>query len=395
MIIINRASEVARDHPKDFYGTLKTSRFAPEAGLPDEEYNTVSREYPQYPPSSRYLRDDPRYPQGISRPPEADPAAIYYRDLSEWLDITGYHDYSYRQIQIQRHRALEGSRIYALDEDPYVSRVREETDTRRPHSMYMGPPPLPQNWDDREVVKRGIPAGGAVRPGYPEFDDRGGYRSDDFRFSMGEKDHVKRRLREDEYEGVPPHPKVARHTYNDSRRKMPPSFGVENGSILRNAQGTAEPSDETQAVRLALSQRIARRNTPPGSAVERSRRRSLSVGRSPELPKRDFPKVHRSPGPSPRFEREYKGRAHSINEKYPPQDDHRKIVRHRRNSFDEQYDRKSFGRGRGRGLIKDFPQYDRNDPYDRRNQEPMDIERISGFPGGEPHFHYRWGRPDM
>jgi hypothetical protein len=92
----------------------------------------------------------------------------------------------------------------------------------------------------------------------------------------------------------------------------------------------------------------------------------------------------RSPGP---FDREPHGRGRATS-KYPPRDDFKKPFRPRRESFGE--DRKPFGRGRGRGFSKDYPQYDRNEQYHRRNNsggDLMEMDRISGFPGGEPHSH--------
>jgi len=393
-----RGPEVARvDHPKDAYGAMKPPRYPAEPPLQDVEYNTINRDYPPYPPPSRYAtpREDPRYPQPVPRPPEADYAALYYRDLTEWLDITGYHDYSYRQMHLQRHRearALEESSRYALEHDPaYAPRApREDSDLRRPHgsSMYsMPPPPLASGaWDEREAAKRPLPGGAPARPGYtlPEERSRDSYRGDDL---PGNSGSLKRRPRDDEFAEPPHSAKSARHNY-DSHRK-PSSYGADSGSMPRNVRGD-DPADETEAVRLALSQRIASarvRDASPGASGDRSRRRSLSPQR-PTFDKREFSKGRKSPGPSPRFEGRGRGTS-----KFPPRDDFRKpFPRPRRNSLGEltsPHDRKPFGRGRGRGYSKDYPPYDRNDHYDRRNNigDLMDMDRISGFPGGELHSH--------
>jgi hypothetical protein len=394
-----RAPEVARvDHPKDAY--MKPSRYPAEPPLPDVEYNaTVSRDYPPYPPPpGRYAtpREDHRYPQPVPRPPETDYAALYYRDLNEWLDITGYHDYSYRQMQIQRHRearVLEESNRYALEHEPaYAPRAtREDTNLRRPHYSMPPPPPLTSTaWDDREAAKRSITGAAPVRPGYvhPEERGRDNYRGDDLSAKSGP---LKRRPRDDDF-GEPPHSaKSARHNY-DSHRKITP-YGGDSGPVPRSVLDDA-PADEADAVRQALSQRIAstsgrgREASPGANVVERSRRRSLSPQRPPfDSHKRDFSKGRKSPGPSPRFEG--RGRATT---KFLPRDDFRKPFRPRRNSLGEPaspHDRKPFGRGRGRGYSKDYPVYDRHDQHDRRSNfgDLSDIDRTPGFQGGELHSH--------
>lgn len=402
-----RAPEVARvDHPKDVYAAaaMKPPRYPTEPGLQDVEYTAISRDYPTHPPApGRYAapREDPRYAQAVPRPPEADYAALYYRDLTEWLDITGYHDYSYRQMHLQRHRearALEESSRYALEHDPaYVPRgPREEADPRRPRgtSMYSMPPPpiAPSAWDEREATKRGIHAGAPVRPAYalPEERDRGGYRAEDIQGNPG---GLKRRPRDDEF-GEPPHSaKSARHNYDNSHHNAPSQYAPDNG-LMRSVQGD-DPSDETEAVRLALSRRIASardRDASPGASVERARRRSLSPQRPPfDNQIRDFSKGYGSPGPSPRFEKEPYGRGRGT--KFIPREDFRKPFRPRRGSLGEPsspHERKPFGRGRGRGFSKDFPPYDRNDHYDSRNttnDHLMEVDRVPGFPGGELHSH--------
>ena len=378
------------DHAKDAYGAMKPPRYPTDPSLQDAEYSGIGREYPaaysgaapRYPP-----RDDPRYaPAAVPRPAETDYAAMYYRDLTEWLDITGYHDYAYRQMQLQRNRearALEESR-YPL-EPGYVPRIprAEEPGPRGP--MYaMPPPPLtPAPWDDREAAaNRGLPV--IPRPGYPPMpEDRGGYRGDEL-LSGGKTGALKRRPREEEF-GEPPHSaKSARHNYESSHR-----YGADGGSRQGDDAG-----DETEAVRQVLSRRLASardRDASPG-ATDRARRRSMSPrGTSYDGHQRDFSKGNRSPGQSPRFEHG-RGRATS---KYTPRDDFKKPFHPRRDSLGDSeapFERKPYGRGRGRGMYKDYIPYDRNEHhfYDRRNNqnnmgELMEKDRPSGFQGGELH----------
>jgi hypothetical protein len=382
-----RGPEVSRvDHPNDPY-TMRPSRYPVESPLQDPDYNTVTRDYPPYPPPGRYVpREDPRYPQTVPRPPEADYAALYYRDLNEWLEITGYHDYAYRQATLSRHReprAPEGSGRYLLEHEPaYVPRTtRDEPDPRRPALYSMPPPHVPAPWDERDAAKRGISTGGP-RLGYTLPHEERGFRDE---LPPANSVGLKRRpTREDEFSELPHSAKSARHSYDSHRKPMP--YGSDNGLMQRTMHGE-DSIDETEAVRLALSQRVASargRDASPGATGDRSRRRSMSprpyVGH-----KRDYSQGHKSPGPSSRFEG--RGRGDS---RFPPKDDFRKPFRARRNSFGESpnnYERKPFGRERGRGYSKD--NYERHDGYDRRSNmdDPMEMNRIPGVPGGEPHSH--------
>ncbi|KAA8903580.1 YT521-B-like domain-containing protein [Sphaerosporella brunnea] len=387
-----RGPEVARvDHPKDAYGAVKPPpRYPAEPGLSDVEYNAMNRDYPPYPPAPRGYppRDDPRYPAAATRPPETDYAALYYRDLTEWLEITGYHDYTYRQQLLSRQRearAFEEGR-YAMERDSAYPPPRprpEEADPRAPRSgpsMYTMPHPhAPGAWDDRDAGKRGPPGGAPVRSGYPPVPDerdRGAYRGDDL---TGGKPGMKRRPRDDDYAEQPHSAKSARHGYENPHR-----YGANGGpGGARSVQGE-DPADETEAVRQALSRRIASARDREPSPSASARRRSMSPRGGPyDAHKQDFGMGRRSPGP---FDRESHGRGRALS-KYPPRDDFKKPFRPRRESFGEPpspYERKPFGRGRGRGFSKDYPPYDRNDQYHRRNTsggDMMEIDRISGFPG--------------
>jgi hypothetical protein len=387
-----RGPEVSRvDHPKDAYGAVKPPRYPAEPSSADVEYNIMGRDYPPYPPAPRGYppREDPRYPAAAVRPPDTDYAALYYRDLTEWLEITGYHDYAYRQTLLSRQRearAFEENR-YAMERDPAYPPPRarpEDADPRAARgapSMYSMPPPhAPGAWDDREVGKRGPPGGAPVRSGYPPLPDerdRSAYRGDDL--IGGGKAGMKRRPRDDDYAEPPHSAKSARHNYDTHR------YGADSGPGGPRSVKGEDPPDETEAVRQVLSRRIASARDRDASPNAASRRRSLSPrGSTFGGHKQDFSMGRRSPGP---FDREPHGRGRATS-KYPPRDDFKKPFRPRRESFGE--DRKPFGRGRGRGFSKDYPQYDRNEQYHRRNNsggDLMEMDRISGFPGGEPHSH--------
>jgi len=101
----NREEE-ARDQ---FYSSQRLPQLPPptRALLSTEDY-TYPPEYPPY-NAIRYLPI--RGEEHLARQPEYDP---YYKDLAEWLEITGFHDVDYRQTALRRHRERELDRLYAM-----------------------------------------------------------------------------------------------------------------------------------------------------------------------------------------------------------------------------------------------------------------------------------------
>ncbi|KAL7275998.1 hypothetical protein RUND412_001029 [Rhizina undulata] len=303
---------------------------------PELEYgSTTSHNFPSYipPPPGRYLppREDPRLPP-LARPPEADYATLYYSDLSEWLEITGYHDYSYRQMSLRRHRelrALEGNRRLPIDEADqdaargYIAQKiapREELDAvsrdgrrARGSSVYaMPPPPAISSRDDRDtsgrVIPEGIPLRGPSRAGfYPPTsrpEDRPRYAGE-FRGASPpiETSGQKRRIshRGDDHEdSLRPAVKSARITYEGSHRASIShsdeyvdleSAGAhpnhrsghpdptDNRQIPRRLQEDErfeDVDDETSSVRQTLSKRLAANRGRELSPVPSLRKRSMS-----------------------------------------------------------------------------------------------------------------------
>ena len=92
-----------------FYASQRLSQLPPSARalLSTEDY-TYPPEYPPY-NAIRYLPI--RGEEHLTRQPEYDP---YYKDLAEWLEITGFHDVDYRQTALRRHRERELDRLYAM-----------------------------------------------------------------------------------------------------------------------------------------------------------------------------------------------------------------------------------------------------------------------------------------
>lgn len=316
-----KVPEAPRDESRDPYsGALRHSRPAWHG-----QDIGIEAPYPAGPPG-RYLppRDDPR----MTRPPETDYAALYYRDLPEWLEITGYHDFPYRQMHLQRHResrVLEERRL-VIEDEPEASRgymtrpqtiAPREEDTRRVRasSAYaMPPPPGIPSRDERELPGRvhegaphRAPSRAAMYPPVPRLDERPRY-AEEFRGSPpGDAGSLKRRIpfREDDYEDPSrPAGKSARLAYESSHR-APQSeeyanndtFGAHNKAFANTRSGHAEPADnrhpsrrikeerfedaedEASAVRQSLSKRIAasrREISPPPLLESRIRKPSPS-----------------------------------------------------------------------------------------------------------------------
>lgn len=351
-----KVTEAPRDESRDPYsGPLRHSR-------PAWHGQDAIIEAPPYPagPPGRYLppRDDPR----MTRPPETDYAALYYRDLPEWLEITGYHDFPYRQMHLQRHResrVLEERRM-VIEDDPetprgYMTRQQtiapREEDTRRVRasSAYaMPPPPGIPSRDERELPSRvheGVPhrapSRAAMYPPVPRLDERPRY-AEEFRAVSppGDVGGLKRRIpfREDDYEDPSrPAGKSARISYESSHRGPQSdeyanneAFSTHNKAFSNTRSGHAEPADNrhpsrrikeerfedaedgASAVRQSLSKRVAasrgRDVSPPPLLESRIRKQSPPRrGYENDLRKEGFIKRDHedgAPGPSNKFHRE-------------------------------------------------------------------------------------------
>lgn len=366
--VLYKVSEAPRDEPRDPYsGSLRHPR-------PTWHGQDTGNEAPSYPagPPGRYLppRDDPR----MTRPPETDYAALYYRDLPEWLEITGYHDFPYRQMHLQRHResrVLEERRM-AIEDDPEASRgymtrqqtiVPREEDVRRVRasSAYaMPPPPGIPSRDERELTGRiheamphRAPSRAAIYPPVPRLDERPRY-AEEFRVASppGDAGSLKRRIpfREDDYEDPSrPAGKSARLAYESSHRGQQPdeyanneAFGAHNKAFPSTRSGHAEPADnrhpsrrvkeerfedaedEASAVRQSLSKRIAasrgREISPPPLLESRIRKPSPS--------RRGYDNDPRKEGFIKRDHEDASG---------PPNKFHREENRPQRKPFDKDY----------------------------------------------------------
>lgn len=317
-----RSIDVAReDNPRDPYP--RHSR-----RMMDPNWQDQGPDAPPY-PAGRYLppRDDHRLPP-ITRPPETDYAALYYKDLTEWLELTGYHDYSYRQMVLRHQRdirAMEDRRI-ALEDDRDGPRgypgvpLREDIDPRDPRRARGQPsyPLLPSEMpprDDRDPSSR-APEGTAHRsssraalyPPLPRLDDRARYQGD-FRVASppGETGSLKRRAPfRDEYDDAGPVGKSARVNYESQHRstatlKSDDYVNAEQfGTHMKHHSGHGDlvdhrhPSrrvtkdrfedpedDAASVVRQGLSKRVVtsrgREQSPPPLPLEaRVRERSLS-----------------------------------------------------------------------------------------------------------------------
>lgn len=304
--VLYKVSETPRDESRDPYsGSLRHPRqtwHGQDAGI----------EAPSYPagPPGRYLppRDDPR----ITRPPETDYAALYYRDLPEWLEITGYHDFPYRQMHLQRHResrVLEERRL-VIEDDQEASRgymTRQQTiapreeDVRRARasSAYaMPPPPGIPSRDERELPSRvhEVPhrasSRAAMYPPVPRLDERPRY-AEEFRVTPppGDAGSLKRRVpfREDDYEDPSrPTGKSARLAYESSHRGPQPDEYVNNEAFSAHKafpstrSGHAEPADNRHPSRRAKEERFEDAEDE-ASAVRQNLSKRLAASRGREI----------------------------------------------------------------------------------------------------------------
>ncbi|CAZ81528.1 unnamed protein product [Tuber melanosporum] len=317
-----RSMDVAReDDPRDPYPRYSRR-------MVDPNWQDQGPDAPPY-PTGRYLppRDDHRLPP-ITRPPETDYAALYYKDLTEWLEVTGYHDHPYRQMVLRHQRdlrAMEDRRIVIEDERD-IPRVypgvplREDVDprdprrTRGPPSYTLMPSEMPPR-DERDPSSR-VPESTAHRsssraalyPPLPRLDDRTRYQGD-LRIAspQGEAVGLKRRAPfRDEYDDAGPVGKSARVNYENQHRstttlKSGDYVNAEqSGTHMKHHSGHTDPVDHRHpsrritkarfedpeddaagAVRQSLSKRIAtgrgREQSPPPLPLEaRVRERSLS-----------------------------------------------------------------------------------------------------------------------
>lgn len=414
-------AEASRDS-RTKHGRYADTGVAPVAA-PEAEYAPTARDYPHYPTQGRYApaSDDPRYPSTAAsiRVPETDYAALYYHDLTEWLKITGYHDVTYRQILLQRHRdmyAFDGTRRYTLPEEAgYAPRApatvpREDPDSRRVRgsSVYTMPPPPPPvlTWDEGANRRDGSGAQSSLRNAYPPSP------ANDRRYPTGEahstsdKGPLKRRMtaREGEYGEQPHSAKSARHTYEEQYRNpvMEESMGARYDSVhpSRNLPPN-DPVDETDAVRQSLSRRLAatRGHDPSPTATGEHRRHSVSPAPRSDLGPRDYVEGARGdhrPDNSPRFEKEHYGRGKHAFGRGNPKEDFQNS--YRRSSFGENSGPSDWGsyggRGRGRGGSKEFGRHERTFKREFGGDQMSEADRYPVYTGGErdsrhPHEDYK------
>ena len=220
--------------------------------LPAEEY--------RYPPPE-YSYGGPRYlpirgEEHFARQPDYD---SYYKDLAEWLEITGFHDIDYRQSALRRHRERELDRLYAMRAVAASAAAREEEATSsidrrvRGGSALMLPPQVPVR---AEGGISDMPLRGASR--VPLYQSRASLpppqamRSDDrlpsIRFNEGprnvspgpESAGLKRKISADnELEGLRPE-KTSRVTYERQARPSSPRPEDEN---LEHRGARIEPTE--------------------------------------------------------------------------------------------------------------------------------------------------------
>lgn len=264
--------------------------------LSTEEYTFHTSEHPSY-SALRYLPI--RGEEHLARLPDYDP---YYKDLAEWLEITGFHDVDYRQIALRRHRERELDRLYAMRAAASVATRGEEKlspmDRRPPQgSGLMLPPQLPlraERGSAELAVKVGprlhtYPSRAAQHPLShsagerlpPRYTD--GYRNVS---PSAEGVGVKRRLAQEEQpEGRRPE-KSSRTSYDAHPRVLSPRLEEESfdrrgvgTEVNENGPGRRNPEAKIEEIALPHSRHPARPSTPVREIQEKLAARSPSPSR--------------------------------------------------------------------------------------------------------------------
>ena len=292
-----------RDEARD---SMFTPHRIPSLGLPNrqhlstEEYTFHTPEHPSY-SSLRYLPI--RGEEHLARLPDYDP---YYKDLAEWLEITGFHDVDYRQVALRRHRERELDRLYAMRAAAASVATRGEEklsplDRRPPQgSGLMLPPQLPlraERGSAELAVKVGprlhtYPSRAAQHPlshstGRP--DERlppryaDGYRNVS---PPAEGVGLKRRIpQEEQIEGRRPE-KSSRTSYDAHPRTVSPRLEEETfdrrvvgTEVKENAPGRRNPEAKIEEIPLPHVRQPARPSTPVREIQEKLAARSPSPSR--------------------------------------------------------------------------------------------------------------------
>ena len=286
--------------------SMFTPHRVPLLGLPNrqhlstEEYTFHTPEHPPY-SSLRYLPI--RGEEHIPRLPEYDP---YYKDLAEWLEITGFHDVDYRQVALRRYRERELDRLFAMRAAAASVTTRGEEklspmDRRPPQgSGLMLPPQLPlraERGNAELAVKVGprlhtYPSRAAQHPlshstGHP--DERlpprytEGYRNVS---PSAEVVGLKRRIpQEEQTEGRRPE-KSSRTSYDAHPRAMSPRLEEETfdrravgTEANENVSGRRNPEAKIEETPLPHPRHPARLSTPVREIQEKLAARSPSPSR--------------------------------------------------------------------------------------------------------------------
>lgn len=388
--------------------------------LTTEEFNYP----PEYPPYSivRYLPI--RGEEHLARPHEYDP---YYKDVAEWLEITGFHDVDYRQTALRRHRERELDRLYAMRVAAANAVTRGEDlsspiDRRAISASSLMPPPQVPGRGDRGNAE--LPAGVAIRMGMytprpplptpPHMMGRQDERIQPTRYNEGyiiaspplESLGSKRRIPQEEpSEGRRPE-KSSRTAYEIHPRNMSPRpedqhieyrsrpDPIESGSVRRildnKEQNEITPSHLRRRGRpntpvRELQEKLAARSPSPSRFHENEQRRAAfkdaatykarlaedeqGAHTSYRSGKKPYEKGDRrgSPTPSPRLEKGYhrgRGGFHNTGRYQQMGDDHKPPSG---NEYDDGF--RSPGRGNfghRRGSVERKPGYGRgNGDYGR------------------------------
>ncbi|KAI9882215.1 MAG: hypothetical protein M1823_006038 [Watsoniomyces obsoletus] len=279
---------------------------------------------------------------------------VYWSDLEEWLEMTGYHDRNYRKQALHRQRelqVLEAKRALltreaqiAQEERAYLARAQSiqprevavrlsraptEVRTVRASSVFeMPPPPIPAR-EEREVIRRidrdvESPVIVRAKPGYPTTSGRNEESGDRTQYverpvEYAEPSSLKRRHRtedaevernvSDKYVRVDPHSRIHASTQGDSEGvEKPPKTARsvnEPGPPRTPARHDVSESrlaydlarltrdDETGPPRHKDSITVRGRAASSAASTQRDRDRDRARSASPAASRRGLPSSYR------------------------------------------------------------------------------------------------------
>ncbi|KAF2460655.1 YT521-B-like domain-containing protein [Lineolata rhizophorae] len=196
-------------------------------------------------------------------------ASNYFKDLDEWLDITGYHDRAYRENTLKRHREMaeldrkkakiqreaeiEREAFLARSQSVRTSSAAPDSQLRPSSSLQMPPPPIPpslplnsnENSEDKSQKAADIttPSTGSKRPYSPAQS----HHTENGRPKHARNESAPQSGRVTEIEDKS-HQPVTHHTFSSGHQKRSPRYRNQ-GSGSDDVDSNRRPYSRPQSSR--------------------------------------------------------------------------------------------------------------------------------------------------